>query len=86
MGSYIFKHLLSTFQKVTVVTRPESKIETPQDAKLTVARVDSTDHEGLMKAFTGVDALVITQAMTAPTTAQIAYIDAAVEAGVGWYV
>lgn len=85
LGSRILPHLLSLFPKVTALTRPESNVDSlPKNHKLTVARVASTDHARLVEALKGVNALIITQNMHAPMSTQLAYIDAAVEAGVTW--
>lgn len=81
-GRSICNALLKTGKhRVTAITRSDSTSTIPPGLHATV-KVDYTDHNSLAAALTGQDVLIITMAVMAPPTSQIALIDAAVEAGV----
>ena len=85
LGRSILSNLLPRFPRVTVIARPESNLDSlPKDDKITAKRVATGDHQGYVQALTGVDALVITQAIGTPMQTQLGIIEAAVEAGVKW--
>lgn len=81
-GRSICDALLKTGKhRITAITRPDSTSTLPSGLHATV-KVDYADHTSLVNALTGQDALIITMAVMAPPSSQIALIDAAVEAGV----
>lgn len=81
-GRSICDALLRTGKhRVTAITRSDSSSTMPSGLHA-IVKVDYTDHTALVNALTREDALIITMAVTAPPTSQIALIDAAVEAGV----
>jgi hypothetical protein len=65
---------------VTAITRMESTSKVPDGVQ--IAKVDYADHESLVKAFRGHDALIITLSTAAPHDQEMALIRAAAEAGV----
>ncbi|KAF1818253.1 NAD(P)-binding protein [Dissoconium aciculare CBS 342.82] len=67
---------------VTAITRHESKSPIPSGVQ--VAKVDYDDHESLVAALKGQDALIITLGVTAPHDQQRRLLRAAAEAKVPW--
>jgi uncharacterized protein YbjT (DUF2867 family) len=67
---------------VTAITRHESK--SPMPSGVQVAKVDYDDHESLVAALKGQDALIITLGVTAPHDQQRRLLRAAAEAKVPW--
>ena len=85
LGSHILPNLLDIFPTITVLSRPDSDLSAlTKNDKIVVKRAASDDHQSLVKALEGVDALIITQGMHAPIEIQLQLCDAAVEAGVKW--
>lgn len=69
--------------QVTAITRPNSTSSMPPGLHK-VTQVHYDNHESLVEALTGQDALVITMNNFAPQDSQKRFIDAAVEANVRW--
>lgn len=67
---------------VTAITRPESSSALPAGIK--VAKASNDDHDALVSALRGQDALLITLGVTAPADTQAKLIRAAADAGVPW--
>ncbi|KAK8002939.1 hypothetical protein PG989_002658 [Apiospora arundinis] len=83
VGSYIVDELLKAGKhQVTAITRHDSTAVIPNDVK--VAKVDYADHDSLVAAMKGQDALIITMSVRAPKESQFELIDAAADAGVRW--
>jgi hypothetical protein len=77
------EYLLKTGKHtVTAITRPGSTSKLPDSVK--VAHVDYDDHQSLVDALKGQDALIITLAVMAPLDTQSKLIKAAVDAEVAW--
>jgi uncharacterized protein YbjT (DUF2867 family) len=68
--------------KVTAISRHDSKSAIP--AGVQVAKVDYDDHQSLVTALEGQDALVITLGALAPQDYQRRLLRAAVDAKVPW--
>ncbi|KAJ1561200.1 hypothetical protein HK405_004627 [Cladochytrium tenue] len=83
VGRYIAEALLATGKhEVTAITRGDSTATLPEGIK--IKKVEYTDHDGLVAALKGQDALVITLGAMAPPTVDEALIRAAAAAGVPW--
>lgn len=67
---------------LTAITRPDSTSELPAGIK--VAKASNDDHDALVSALRGQDALLITLGVTAPADTQTKLIRAAADAGVPW--
>ena len=69
---------------ITCLTRPDSTSTFP--AGSTVVKVDYNDHDQLVAALRGHDALVITLSVTSPPDLHSRLVKAAADAGVPWVV
>lgn len=67
---------------ITAISRPDSKSAIPDGIK--VATADYTNHDSLVAAMKGQDALIITLSIFAPPNTQETLIRAAADAGVPW--
>jgi hypothetical protein len=67
---------------VTALTRPDSTTKLPEGVQ--TVQVDYNDHQSLVNALQGQDALIITLSVSAPPGTQSKLIKAAGDAGVGW--
>lgn len=67
---------------VTAITRPESTSKLPAGIK--VAKASTNDHDALVSAFRGQDALIITLSVTAAAETHGQLVRAAADAGVPW--
>jgi hypothetical protein len=82
-GGFIAKSLLETGRfSLTAITRPDSSSELPDGFH--VVKASNDDHEALVAALRGQDALLITLSVLAPEGTQLKLIRAAAEAGVPW--
>jgi len=82
IGSYIARALIAQGKhKINALTRLESKSELPHGLH-EIKKVDYSNHDNLVSALKGQEALIITMIRTAPEESQTRLIDAAVEAGV----
>lgn len=82
-GSHIVSSLLAKKQfNITAISRPDSKGTFPEGIK--VAQVDYNNHDTIVSALKGHDALIITLSVFAPRDTQPKLIRAAANAGVQW--
>lgn len=82
-GGFIAKALLETGRfNLTSITRPDSTSELPSG--FNVIKASNDDHDALVAALRGQDALLITLSVLAPADTQAKLIRAAAEAGVPW--
>jgi hypothetical protein len=82
-GGFIAKSLLETGRfNLTAITRPDSSSELPDG--FNVVKASNDDHDALVAALRGQDALLITLSVLAPEGTQLKLIRAAAEAGVPW--
>ncbi|MCJ1278307.1 hypothetical protein MMC21_006122 [Puttea exsequens] len=83
VGTFIVASLLARKQfTVTALTRADSTTAVPNGVK--TVKVSYSNHDSLVKALTGQDALIITMAVTAPPDQQSRLIEAAAAASVPW--
>lgn len=82
-GSFIAQSLIDTGRfDVTAITRPESTSKLPDGIK--VAKASNDDHDALVSALRGQDALIITLGVIAPADTHTKIVRAAAAAGVPW--
>ena len=82
VGVHIVEHLLKAGKQVTALMRGDSKSKVPSG--VTKKTIDYDDHASIVSALQGIDAFLITMAVTAPEEQQTKLLDAAADAGVPW--
>lgn len=82
-GSFMAQSLIDTGRfNVTALTRPDSTSKLPAGIK--VAKASNDDHDALVAALRGQDALLITLGVMAPADTHGKLVRAAADAGVPW--
>lgn len=86
MGGHVVVELLKNPQfKITALTRKGGKSQMPEGIH-NVVNVDYDQHQSIVDSLKGQDILVTTLATNAPQDLPNKLVDAAVEAGVRWYI
>lgn len=83
LGSHIVSSLLANkYFNLTAISRTNSKAIVPEGIR--VAHIDYHQHDTIVSALRGQDALIITLSVTAPRETQPKLLRAAADAGVQW--
>jgi hypothetical protein len=71
-------------QKITILTRPDSKSTFPTSSNINVVKVDYSSEQAMISALRDHDLLIITLSPSAPRTLHSEIVAAAAKAGVQW--